>query len=366
MRADTTTTTTNQVTREGWLIRAAEALWPRIVEAGGTKPERYRVSCGWPSNAPLMRASSKNRTLGEAWHAGSEDGARETFISPVLHQPVEVLDVLAHEMVHMACPPGSGHGPVFAAIARRAGLTEGKPTQARAGAELLEELAQLADELGPYPHAKLDRAPVVRQKARLMKVSCPDCGCIVRMTRTWIDTYLPTCGCGATMISDEYDVEGEPLLLETAAVIYTTQDGRFQLSTTKTGRVEARWLVRELFTVAEDGEAVPSERLTYRANREDALGFIAAVREGEADFPEVDYADEGEDEDDWSDEWDLDDPRLGTPGDFTADEDDLFLADDEQEKPDYEDGTLSPEEETDYERQAAGRERRAPAAGDGA
>lgn len=36
--------------------------------------------------------------------------------------------------------------------------------------------------------------------SRMLKVSCADCGCVIRMTRTWLDSAgAPTCGCGGTM-----------------------------------------------------------------------------------------------------------------------------------------------------------------------
>lgn len=352
----TTTTTTAQPTqtREGWLLAGAELLWPRIVAAGGTRPERCRVSCGWPSSSPLMRASSARRTLGEAWHGGSDDGAREVFISPVLHKPVEVLDVLAHELVHAACAPGVGHGPVFAAICKKIGLTEGKPTQARAGERMLEELAEMAKGLGPYPHSKLDRLPGTKQKARMMKVSCPACGCVLRMTRTWIDTYLPTCGCGSAMVSEEHEVEGEPLTLKTSHVEYTTQDGRFHLATTKTGRVEGSWTVTMM--ADEDGAPLLGDdvRWTIRHSREDALAFIAAVRDGEAAFPES-WEDDAED---WGEEdeafTELDDLDLGDDLELAPGEGDEYLADDEPEELDNPED--APEDVEEYEATIAYRE----------
>lgn len=360
-----------KLTREGWLMAAAELIWPRVIEAGGTRPERYRVACGWPSSSPLMRLSSAKRTLGEAWHAGSDDNTREVFISPALDNPVEVMDVLGHELGHAALPALDkkgkpvGHGPIFAALMKGIGWTNGKPTTARAGDEALEWLAGLAKQLGPYPHKKLDRMPVGKQKARLMKVECPDCGCIARMTRVWIDTYLPTCGCGATMVSAEYEVEGEPLGLVQSHVRYSTADGRFELSTTKNGRREERWLVRELFIPGEpDADGVipsePSDRWTYCQNRADTLAFIAAVREGEADFPEHADDESWEDEDETFDELEDDelDAVLGEVGDWTLRDEDEYLGDDEDETPDNPDGTFEgdPEAEAIFEAEAAKRD----------
>jgi hypothetical protein len=363
-----TTTAQPEMNREAWLQRGAEHLWPAIVAAGGTKPQSYRVSCGWPSSSALMRASSRRRTLGEAWHGGSEDNSREVFISPALANPVEVLDVLAHELVHAACEPGVGHGPVFAAICRKIGLTEGKPTQARAGEKMLEELAELAKRLGPYPHAKLDRTPTTKQRARLMKGECPDCGYVIRVTRTWIEVGMPTCPCGSVMESVEYEPSGEPLALEGSVLTYRTKDSRFTLRTTKTGRVAGQWIVTDheaVATTRQVGEhelTEYAERWTIRRNREDALAFIEAIRSGELEWSAVVELEDDEDLDD--DELELvegaDDDELedvfGKLGDWTATDDDLFLSEDEEENPDHEDSVLSEDEEAEYVRLADLRE----------
>lgn len=40
---------------------------------------------------------------------------------------------------------------------------------------------------------------------RLRKVHCVGCGCIVRMSRTWIVQGLPTCACGGEMSCPELE-----------------------------------------------------------------------------------------------------------------------------------------------------------------
>ena len=42
--------------------------------------------------------------------------------------------------------------------------------------------------------------PSSEQGTRMIKVTCADCGCVVRMTRKWLDEQgAPTCGCGGAM-----------------------------------------------------------------------------------------------------------------------------------------------------------------------
>ncbi|MCK5942491.1 MAG: transcription elongation protein SprT [Planctomycetes bacterium] len=184
--------------REEWLGRLVDALRPTFAEHGHPLPERIRVSCGWPSRSALSR---KSQRIGEAWSQRcSDDGTHETFLSPVLADPIEVGAVLVHELVHHAVGVEHGHRGPFRKLALSVGL-EGPMTATTAGEELQERLHALSAVLGPYPHAKLSGAPGrKKQTTRMLKVACEACGCIVRMTRQWLDQVgAPTCACGGSM-----------------------------------------------------------------------------------------------------------------------------------------------------------------------
>ena len=185
-------------TREEWLGRMVDALRPTFAEHGYPLPERIRVSCGWPSRSALSR---KAKRIGEAWsHRCSGDGAHETFLSPVLADPIDVGAVLVHELVHHAVGVEHGHKGPFRKLAVAVGLT-GRMTATTAGDALRAHLHALAERLGPYPHAVLTGTDGrKKQPTRMLKVTCADCGCIVRMTRQWLDTVgAPTCACGGAM-----------------------------------------------------------------------------------------------------------------------------------------------------------------------
>jgi hypothetical protein len=185
-------------TREEWLGRMVEAFRPAFAGLGYPLPERIRVSCGWPSKSAL---SSKSRRIGEAWsHACSGDGAHETFLSPVLADPIDVGAVLVHELVHHAVGVKHGHKGPFKRCALAIGL-EGPMRATSAGQALRERLHAIATDLGAYPHAVLQGTDGrKKQSTRMLKVTCADCGCIVRMTRQWLDTVgAPTCACGGAM-----------------------------------------------------------------------------------------------------------------------------------------------------------------------
>jgi hypothetical protein len=73
---------------------------------------------------------------------------------------------------------------------------EGKARATVAGNELLAKLKPIVKTLGPYPHKALDLGarPEKKQTTRLLKVECPTCGYIARVTRTTIDEKgLPIC-----------------------------------------------------------------------------------------------------------------------------------------------------------------------------
>lgn len=184
--------------REAWLCRMVDSLRPFFAEHGYPLPERIRVACGWPSRSAL---SGKAKRIGEAWsHRCSGDGAHETFLSPVLADPIEVGATLVHELVHHAVGVEHGHKGPFRKLATAVGLV-GRMTATTAGPALQERLHALAEELGPYPHAALNGgAGRKKQSTRMLKVTCADCGCIVRMTRQWLDEVgAPTCACGGAM-----------------------------------------------------------------------------------------------------------------------------------------------------------------------
>ena len=185
--------------RDAWLEAATNALRPRFKTAGHPLPAEVRFSIGFPSTG------RKGKAIGEHWHsAASADGHHEIFIRADQAEPMTVLGILAHELVHSAVPLGSGHGSVFKAAALAVGL-EGKMRHALPGGVLNAQLADIAAELGPLPHAALDferrgdDSPK-KQGTRLLKAECETaaCGYTVRITRKWLEAvgapHCPTHG----------------------------------------------------------------------------------------------------------------------------------------------------------------------------
>lgn len=189
--------------REQWLTRAVKELTPMYRAVGHDVPA-LRVSVGWPGGG------SKRTRIGECWHpSNATDGIGQVFISPILASPGQVLETLAHEVIHVInhAEGHGGHRKEFGAIARGIGLQE-PMTATTAGPELEAKLAKIAAKLGPYPHAALTPGKGKVQSTRMLKVICPRCineqgsPYTVRMTRSWLDTLgAPICpGCHGTTV----------------------------------------------------------------------------------------------------------------------------------------------------------------------
>lgn len=182
---------TKHETREQWLGAAVDLLRPVFKQrAGVTLPKNWRVSCGFPHRG--------KKAIGQCWpKTASGDQHWEMFISPVLAEPVRVLDVLVHELVHAGVGVKHGHDSVFAKAARSM-LLEGKLTATTSGKPFKDEIATpLLAKLGAYPHAVLNAGGIStgpkKQATRLIKAMCPDCECTVRVTAKWLGTGTPTC-----------------------------------------------------------------------------------------------------------------------------------------------------------------------------
>lgn len=181
--------------REEWLTLAVERLNVLIAEHTELTPsKKVLVSAGWP------RRDRGGQVVGQCYAKRAGDGHHHIFVSPMLNGASHVLPVLLHELIHAADDCGSQHKGAFRKAWKALGF-DGKPTEATPGAELRARLRDLARELGSYPHHRL--MPVEgekKQSTRMLKVECPGCGCVCRMTRKWLDEVgPPECACGERM-----------------------------------------------------------------------------------------------------------------------------------------------------------------------
>ena len=181
--------------RETWLTEAALRIEAALFHPlNKSLPEKWRVSCSWPSS----RASGKNKsgTIGQCFDSAlSDDSTVEMLVSMSQDEPQKVLAILAHEMVHAVEGTGAGHGPAFRSTALAIGLT-GKMTATRASDAFKRDVAPIIEKLGEYPHGAVDINKRKKQGIRMIKAQCDDCGYTARVTRKWIEqTGAPLCPC---------------------------------------------------------------------------------------------------------------------------------------------------------------------------
>lgn len=137
--------------RESWLEAAIIALDKKFFNANGYDlPEKLQVSCGFP------RASS-GKAIGQCWNpSSSTNKTTHMFICPSIAEPIQVLAILLHEMIHAAVGTEAGHRGPFRKLVKEFGLA-GKMTATfvEEGGELWDTLCVMRDRLGVYPHAAM-------------------------------------------------------------------------------------------------------------------------------------------------------------------------------------------------------------------
>ena len=194
------------MTREDWLTKIAERMAPWFSDLGCPLP-RVRMAIGFPSTG------SKGKRIGECWAGeASADGTHEILIRPDLDNPEEVAAVLAHELAHAAVGIKAGHGRPFAKVAKAIGL-EGKMTATTAGEAFKRNVAPILADVGILPHARLgfgENSGPKKQKGRLLKAECQECGYTVRVTHKWVEEAgAPHCPKHGAMEVDGFDGEAE-------------------------------------------------------------------------------------------------------------------------------------------------------------
>jgi hypothetical protein len=183
--------------RESWMKAAERELAPYFTSCGFELPPKIRYAIAFPSTG------KNGRRIGECWHpVTSGDGHFEVIIRADIADPVEVLGVMTHELVHAVLPPDAGHGPKYKEAAIKIGL-EGQMRHAMPNQLLRPKLEAIAESLGPLPHAALNldyardgSRPADKPKkqgTRMLKAECKqdECGYTVRLTAKWVDEIGP-------------------------------------------------------------------------------------------------------------------------------------------------------------------------------
>jgi len=183
---------------------------PLFKKNGYTLPLNVKVSIGLQQH---------KQAIGSTYHPAIGSGYYHIFIAPKIAKDAYlVFTTLIHEAIHTLF---FNHKIEFSTCAKAVGLL--KPWTATTGSDELEaSITQwLEDKEIKWYEPKLsditDISPIGRPKgspdgtrpigspptqtARMIKLICPDCGYIVRTSRSNITTKgYPTCACGTKFI----------------------------------------------------------------------------------------------------------------------------------------------------------------------
>jgi len=139
------------------------------------------------------------------------------------HDSIKVAGIIMHEVVH-TMTVGDGHRGMFPIIGKAAGLTE-KPTAMGAYKDtpLYDRLnAEVVSVLGRYPHKAVELKGRYAKRgqrnigSRSIKCQCPQCECIIRLTRVWLDHCdgEPVCPMGCVKALGPYHGENVVMVVE--------------------------------------------------------------------------------------------------------------------------------------------------------
>jgi len=118
------------------------------------------------------------------------------------HDSIYAAGVIMHEVLH-TMTVGDGHRGMFPIIGKAVGLT-GKPTAMNVNKDtpLYDRLnAEVVSVLGKYPHRAVELKGRYAKRgqrgigSRSIKAQCPECECIIRLTRVWLERcdFQPIC-----------------------------------------------------------------------------------------------------------------------------------------------------------------------------
>lgn len=136
-----------------WLDQAVELYRHVFASAGYTLPKVY-VSAGF-SDYGYREGGAKN-VIGICYARSlSTDESNQIFISPIRTDPVDVLSILGHELIHAVDDCKNGHKKPFYDIAKNIGHWDSPKLSFHEMRKFLNELEAMAVELGRYPRTPL-------------------------------------------------------------------------------------------------------------------------------------------------------------------------------------------------------------------
>ena len=197
----------SSITREEWLRKGVSLLQKEFFAPQNyTLPKKLEVTCGF--------AKGGADTIGQCWDASAtEDGTTHMFVCPTQNDPVAVLQIVLHEMIHASIGIDKKHGKEFRKLALEFGMAgKMRATYAEEGSELYSRLSNIAQELGNYPHSKINlkkkqKTPSETKWVNLYSVNDPKWKIWANIERILEVGSRPKDWTGADMVATKSSVE---------------------------------------------------------------------------------------------------------------------------------------------------------------
>lgn len=136
---------------EAWLDNAVELYRP-IFAAGGHEIPPVLMSVGFADDG--YKPSRKRNALAICYSRQfSPDGINQIIVTPLRTEPLDLLWLLGHELIHAVDDCVHGHGPVFDEIAQMVGYWPNKKATINDLKKFDEMTALMAKKLGRYPRS---------------------------------------------------------------------------------------------------------------------------------------------------------------------------------------------------------------------
>jgi hypothetical protein len=136
---------------EAWLNEAVNLLRPSFEEAGLEIPPVH-LSVGFSTDGYKPKAKKNTIAVCHA-RCMTTDGINEIYISPIVHEPVDVLSILVHELIHAVDDCKSGHGQRFQEISLALGCSDNLSVPLSKCRQSIERYRNIANQLGRYPRS---------------------------------------------------------------------------------------------------------------------------------------------------------------------------------------------------------------------
>ena len=192
-------------TREQWLQAFIDASRTQFDAVGAPIPPNVRAAVGFTSKG------MKGNRIAECWaDTSSADGHFEIFLKPTIVSTHEICAAFTHELIHASVGMDKGHNAVFKRVATSLGLT-GKMTATVPSEAWFTWAGPIMKNLGTMPYGAISeegkstgRKP---QIAALLKMECPACGFLARVTKKHIEPHshlnCPVPDCEGELLREE-------------------------------------------------------------------------------------------------------------------------------------------------------------------